>query len=373
MKRIIMHYDMDAFYASIEIRDKPHLKGKPVIVGRRVITTCNYEARKYGLHSAMSVTVAKRLCPQGIYLPVNKEKYMVEADKIQKLILKLSDKVEFIAFDEGFVDITPYKNKYEDFSIFAQKFKERIFKLTGLTCSVGIGYNKLSAKLSSEVNKPNGYYIIKNEEEFKNYVYDKDIKILPGVGKKTQVFLRDRNINLVSDLLSYSLLELQGLFGNIKGQLLYEYALGIDSRPLKKEHKYKSIGNETTYNRPISDPDFVFNTLDSIFNKVLKRLKAKSYYAKTATIKIRYADRITFTRSKSLKSHSNSKEDLRNLYLSLKEELSLEKPIILAGFSFSNLVIKKEEQLSFDTIKNLRRKKTILELQDKIKNYEDIF
>lgn len=373
MKRIIMHYDMDAFYASIEIRDKPYLKGKPVIVGRRVITTCNYEARKFGLHSAMSVTVARRLCPQGIYLPVDKDRYIVEAEKIQKLILKLSTNVEFIAFDEGFVDITHLEDKFEDMEAFATTFRKRIFKHTGLTCSVGIGYNKLSAKLASEVNKPNGQYIIKNENEFKNYIFDKDIKILPGVGKKTQEVLREKNIHKVSDLLNYSLLHLQGLFGHIKGQLLHEYALGIDTRPVKRDYKYKSIGNETTYARTVHDQDFVFQTLDDIFNKVIKRLEKKFYHAKTATIKIRYGDRQTFTRSKSLKNHSNNKQDLRNLYLDLKEQLIIDKPVMLAGFSLSNLVVKKEEQLTFESVPKLRKKKTILELQDKIKHYEDIF
>ncbi len=373
MNRIIMHYDMDAFYASIEIRDKPHLKGKPVIVGRRVITTCNYEARKFGLHSAMSVVTARRLCPQGIYLPVDKDKYIKEAEIIQNLILKLSDKTEFIAFDEGFVDISHLKEKYPDINHFASVFRNRIFKHTGLSCSVGIGYNKLSAKLASEVNKPNGQFIIKNENEFKDYVFNKDIKILPGVGKKTQEILRQKNINKVSDLLNYSLLHLQGLFGHIKGQLLYEYALGIDTRPVKKDHKYKSIGNETTYSRPITDQDFVYQTLDDIFTKVLKRMEKKFYHAKTATIKIRYGDRQTFTRSKSLKIHSNNKQDLRNLYLDLKEQLIIDKPVMLAGFSLSNLIIKKEEQLTFESVPKLRKKKTILELQDKINHYEDIF
>ncbi len=373
MNRVIMHYDMDAFYASIEIRDKPYLKGQPVIVGRRVITTCNYEARKFGLHSAMSVTTAKKLCPQGVYLPVDKEKYIREAEKIQNLILKLSDKIEFIAFDEGFVDISHLQEKFQDIHQFAKKFRTRLFKHTGLSCSVGIGYNKLSAKLASEVNKPNGQYIIKNENDFKNYVFDKDIKILPGVGKKSQKILRERGINKVSDLLNYSLLHLQGLFGHIKGQLLYEYALGLDTRPVKKDYKYRSIGNETTYSRPVSNPEFIYQTLDNIFNKVLKRMEKKFYHAKTVTIKIRYDNRQTFTKSKSLKNHSNNKQDLRNLYLDLKEHLFIDKPILLVGFSVSNLIVKKEEQLTFESVPKLKKKKTILELQDKIKHYEDIF
>jgi DNA polymerase-4 len=153
-KRIILHYDMDAFYASIEIRDHPNLKGKPVIVGTSVITTCNYEARKYGLHSAMSVARARILCPHGVYLSVNKEKYSEVSREIKKLVLKLTSKVEFIALDEGFIDITDIVGKYSSLENFATKFQRGIYNNVILTCSVGIGYKKLSAKLASEAKKP---------------------------------------------------------------------------------------------------------------------------------------------------------------------------------------------------------------------------
>lgn len=372
MERLILHYDMDAFYASIEIRDKPYLKNEAVIVGQKVITTCNYEARRYGLHSAMSVVNAKKLCPYGVYLPVNKEKYIKEANRIKKLILKLSSKVEFIALDEGFIDISDYKDKYKNLNSFAKKFIDRIFIHTGLSCSVGIGYNKLSAKLASEINKPNGHYIIRNQEEYKLYVYDKDIKILPGVGKKTEEVLRNKGINKVSEILSYNLLELQGFFGYIKGQLIYEYALGIDYRKISVDSQHKSIGNEITYNNLITDISLIYKNLDEIFNETFKRFKEKNWYGKTVTIKIRYSDRTTVTRSKTSEKHLNKKEDFKNIYEKIKEDLIIKNKVLLLGVSISN-IIEENRQLSFDSIGKLKKKKLIKELKDKINYYEDIF
>lgn len=367
MERLILHYDMDAFYASVEIRDNPHLKNKPVIIGRSVVTTCNYEARKYGLHSAMSISEAKKLCPFGVYLAVDKDKYNKESEKIHELIHKLSNKVEFIALDEGYIDISEYKDKYINLEEFADKFIKRIYENTKLTCSLGIGYNKLSAKLASEVNKPNGFYIIRDQSDFRNYIYNKDIKILPGVGKKTQEILRTKGINLVSDILTFSLLELQGLFGHIRGQLLYEYALGIDMREVSQESQHKSIGNETTFKMPTNEIDYIHKNLDDLFEKVYLRFKNKKYFGKTITIKIKYADRSTFTRSKSLFQYTNSKIDLSKAYELIKDELNITNSLILVGVSISNIIEEKSEQLSFESVSKLKKKKKIAELKGKMK------
>lgn len=285
MKKLIMHYDMDAFYASVEIRDNPKLQGKPVIVGTRVVTTCNYEARKYGLHSAMSVKEAKKLCPKGIYLDCDKEKYYEISKTIQSLILKLSHDVEFIALDEGYIDISLLYEKYKDLDYIAKKFRERIYKHVKLTCSVGIGYNKLSAKIASEVNKPNGFFIIHDEEEFKNYVKDKNIRIIPGIGKKTQEILGKYGIETIKDIQNYSLLALQGILGHAKGIQLYENSLGIDNRKIEFERKNKSIGNETTLTVPVKNEILIKENLKNLFDGVFKRLKDSKYFSKTLTIK----------------------------------------------------------------------------------------
>ena len=170
MNKLIMHYDMDCFYASIEIRDNPKYQGLPLVVGGGVVTTASYEARKYGIHSAMSTFEAKKLCPNLLIVPVNKDKYIRVSQKIQNLVLKITEKVEFIALDEGYVDISEIAPKFSSLEEFAEKFKERIKYHTGLTCSVGIGINKLSAKIASGINKPGGKYIFNSQAEFVNFL-----------------------------------------------------------------------------------------------------------------------------------------------------------------------------------------------------------
>ena len=177
MERIIMHYDMDAFFASIEIKKNPKLKNKPLVVGENIVTTASYEARKFGVHSAMKVSDAKLLCPKLMVIPVDKNEYIRTSKTIHNLILKITNKAEFIATDEGYIDLTGLV-KEENLNFFATKFRKRIKEITGLTCSVGIGFNKLSAKIASDINKPFGQYIFKTENDFIKYIENKLINYL---------------------------------------------------------------------------------------------------------------------------------------------------------------------------------------------------
>ena len=370
MEKIIMHYDMDAFYASIEIRDNPYLKGKPVIVGTKVVTTCSYEARKFGLRSAMSVKEARKLCPRGIYLPCDKDKYAKVAYEIQSLVMKMSDKVEFVAFDEAYIDITDLYKKYGDLEYIAKKFRERIYEKVKLTCSVGIGYNKLSAKISSEINKPNGFYIMKNPEQFIEHMKDKAIRKIPGIGGKTETLLNRYGVFRIDELINKSLIELQGIFGHGRGIQLYENVRGIDHSPVANERQNKSIGNETTLNSPVKNEDFIKESLKKIFDGVCLRLKEKDFYAKTLTIKIRYSNREVVQKSKSLKEYSKEYSDFYRVFTELLDDINLDTEIILYGFTFSNLQEKIQEQLSFKDIKKFEKNNKILSLQEKIKEME---
>ena len=370
MEKIIMHYDMDAFYASIEIRDNPYLKGKPVIVGTKVVTTCSYEARKFGLRSAMSVKEARKLCPRGIYLPCDKDKYAKVAYEIQSLVMKMSDKVEFVAFDEAYIDITDLYKKYGDLEYIAKKFRERIYEKVKLTCSVGIGYNKLSAKISSEINKPNGFYIMKNPEQFIEHMKDKAIRKIPGIGGKTETLLNRYGVFRIDELINKSLIELQGIFGHGRGIQLYENVRGIDHSPVANERQNKSIGNETTLNSPVKNEDFIKESLKKIFDGVCLRLKEKDFYAKTLTIKIRYSNREVVQKSKSLKEYSKEYSDFYRVFIELLDDINLDTEIILYGFTFSNLQEKIQEQLSFKDIKKFEKNNKILSLQEKIKEME---
>lgn len=349
MKRTILHFDMDAFYASVEIRDNPKLKNKPLAIGGGVVSTASYEARKYGIHSAMNTVEAKRLCPNLIILRGDKNKYAKNSQYIHSLVEKVSDKVEYIALDEGFIDITEIIKNYSSKEYFAKKFKERIYINTGLTCSIGIGYNKLTAKIASDINKPNGFYIFNNEDEFMDYIKEKEIKIIPGVGKKLFSQLNKNKIVKTKDVYKFSLRELTALYGIARGSLLYYYSRGIDDRPVKKEKKSISIGNENTYKFPLTTDEELEREYTEIFEKTYRRLKEKEYLCNSVGIKIRYSDFVTITRSKNLSSPTDNKLDLFVVTQELIEKITSEKEIRLVGVSFSQLVKKDKvnRQLSF--------------------------
>lgn len=346
MDKIIMHYDMDCFYASIEIRDNPKYRGLSLVVGGGVVTTASYEARKYGIHSAMSVFEAKKLCPNLLVIPVDKDKYIKISQQIQRLVLKITEKVEFIALDEGYVDITDIAKKYDSLDKFAKKFQERIKHHTNLTCSVGIGINKLSAKIGSGINKPGGRYIFNSQMEFANYIRSKDIKIIQGVGKKLRELLNKDGIYKVKDLLPYTFQELTNRYGKSRGELLYLSCRGIDYSEIEYKKEIHSIGNENTYRYPLDSNGNIQKELNDIFEYSYKRLLKKELISKTIILKIKYIDGSLITRSKTLSRPTDEKIILlENLEL-LLEEIE-DKPIKLLGISFGNLIKKSIRQLSF--------------------------
>ncbi len=367
--KIILHYDMDAFYASVEIRDNPKLKGKPVIVGTSVITTCNYVARKYGLHSAMSVARARMLCPHGVYLRVNMEKYKEASRKIKELVLRLTNKVEFIASDEGFIDITDIVKKYPSLEVFASRFQRGIYNNVRLTCSVGIGYNKLSAKLASDAKKPGGITIIRDENEYAEFMKDKSLKLIPGVGKKTQEILLKHNILKVSDVLKVSLQELRSVLGYNRGEMIYEYSRGIDNRKVSQSSKTHSISNEGTYSMPLEDEEFILEEFSKLLVGTHKRLIKSNYYTKTLTLKIRYEDRKIITRSKSLITYTQNFEILEKLMKDLFEEIKFEKKVKLLGINLGNLNKNRKQQLSFKKVEEIEKEQKIINLKKKIKMF----
>lgn len=347
MRRVILHYDMDAFYASIEIRDNPKLKGLPIVVGSSIVTTASYEARRFGIHSAMSTFEAKRLCSNLIVIPVNKDKYIEISDFIHSLVLKITEKIEFIALDEGYIDMTGILTDPSEFARFAQKFRERIFHHTKLTCSVGIGFNKLTAKMGSNMNKPRGQYIFYDKKQFVKYIKEKDIGIIPGVGKKFKALLNKNNIFLVKDLYPYSLNELVATYGKARGELLYLSIRGIDHSKVDYDRERFSIGNENTYRYAITDEVELKKEFFDIFNHSYERLVEKKVLAKTINIKVKFEKGKTITRAKTI---FDPTDDRDILYLNMEEligEVELQFPIKLVGVSFSNLIKKSVRQLTF--------------------------
>jgi DNA polymerase-4 len=346
--KIILHYDMDCFFAAVEIRDNPSLAGKPIIVGESIVTTASYEARKFGIHSAMSVYEAKKLCPKLIVVPVSKDKYGEVAYQIQGLVQKISEQVEFLSFDEGFADITEIINSFPSKDYFAQKFRDRIFEITKLSCSVGIGYNKLTAKMASEVNKPQGHFIFNNPEEFVDFIKNKKINIIPGVGKKFQEILEEKSFIKISDLYKITAREMCRMFGNSRGALLYNVIRGIDHSRIEFDRMTQSIGNENTFKNPLILEEEIDKELDEIFQFAYNRLISHEFICKTVTLKVKFSDMESITRSKTFQIPTDVPYKLKKTIIELLEKEHIEKPIRLLGIYFGNLIEKSKRQLNID-------------------------
>lgn len=354
MPRIIMHYDMDCFYASIETRDNPKkYKNKPIVIAGGVVTTANYEARKYGIHSAMSTYEAKNLCPHLLVVSPNKDKYIKVSEKIHELVLKITHRIEFIALDEGYIDITEVIPKYSSKEKFAKTFRERIFKHTGLTCSVGIGINKISAKIASDINKPFGQYIFNTQEEFVEYMKDKKVRKLQGVGEKFEKILKRDHILTVGDIHKYTMKELTRRYGKARGELLYLYSRGIDHAPVDFSKPTHSVGAENTYSSPLNIEEEIEEKLEEVFKAAYSRLKEKNCLTKTISVKIKYTDRKTISRAKTVSIATDNKDTLYNYVQDIISEIENTEDIRLLGVSFRNLVGFSARQLSFKLEKKM--------------------
>lgn len=371
IKREILHFDMDAFFANVEIRDNPELEGKPVIIGskpgtRGVVSTCSYEARKYGVHSAMSTTKAFKLCPNGIFILPNMYKYKKVSDEIKKIVSNYSDTIEFLSLDEGFLDLTHTKQLFGGSKKIMNLIKDRIYKETNLSCSVGLGYNKMTAKLASEENKPNGMYIIKNEEQFKKEFGLKKIKIIPGIGKVTYDMLKSKNLFIIRDLWKYSLNEMKDKIGNV-GIGLYYKSRGIDNSIVGRIIKNKSRGKEITYQEDIYDKKIIYNTLKEIIKEISFEMKNTKKWCKTITVKIKYEDMEQITRSKTVESSIRETLELYEVVDGILKKISFPKKVRLAGMYVSNFTNHKIEQLKLGERVKKENIKKVSELAYKIK------
>jgi len=336
LDRQIIHIDMDAFYASIEQRDNTKLKGKPVIVGgvsdRGVVSTASYEARKYGVHSAMPIKVAKRLCPNGIYLPVNMEKYKKASRQIHKILSKYSDKIEPISIDEAFLDVTD-KNSI----MVARSIKKDIQKQTQLTASVGISINKFLAKLASDVKKPDGLTVIKKEDAVE-FLKPLPVSKLWGVGPKMQRELNKLGIYYIGDIQRYDKDVLVSLFGK-RGKEIYDFSFGIDLRPVEVDNVNQSIGEEETFLEDISNSKDLIDKLRLYSINLSNKLISKGFLARTITVKIKYVDFTVETRSITLNIPTDDEEVIFETSKKiLINKFNFDKEVRLIGLTLSNLI-----------------------------------
>ncbi len=337
--RKIIHIDMDAFFASVEQRDNADLRGKPLAVGgggeRGVVAAASYEARKFGVYSAMNGKRAKELCPELIFVPPRFEVYKEVSRQIRLVFEQYTDLIEPLSLDEAYLDITENKMHMRSATFLAQSIKTDIFNSTGLHASAGVSYNKFLAKLASDQDKPNGLFVIKPEDG-KSFVEQLPIHKFHGVGKSTTEKMKELNIFKGKDLLAFSKEELEKYFGKAGG-FFYNIARGIDLRSVKYERERKSIGVENTFRENITDEIVLWNEAKKILNTLWKRQEKSEKEGRTLTLKIRYADFQTFSKSKTVEKGIGSEKELTDVAVELFNEiLPLNHSIRLMGYTISS-------------------------------------
>ena len=303
--RKIIHIDMDAFFAAVEQRDNPDLQGRPVVVGgdpggRGVVATCSYEARKFGIHSAMSAARAYRLCPQAIFVRPRFDAYCEASRQVREIFLDCTDLVEPLSLDEAYLDVTENKLENPSATRIAQQIRWRIFEKTGLTASAGVSYNKFLAKIASDVNKPNGLTLV-TPEQAADFIAALSVRRFHGVGRVTEKRMQRLGILTGADLLRHSLETLQRHFGS-NGEYFYQIARGIDERPVVSTRIRKSIGKETTLAEDLADRAQMLTILGRQAEQIADLLRKSDGAAHCLTLKVRYADFQTLTRSRTLAS-----------------------------------------------------------------------
>jgi DNA polymerase IV (DinB-like DNA polymerase) len=352
-KRIIFHLDMDHFFTAVEERERPEYKGKPVVVGanpkegkgRGVVSTSNYEARKFGVRSGMPISRAWKLCPNAIYLPVNYELYVKVSNEIMDMLRKYADRFEQWGIDEAFLDVTSRVKDYAEAEALAKQIKKEIYDREKLTCSTGIGPNKLVAKIASEFQKPDGLTLVK-EDEIERFLAPLPVRKLLWVGRKTEQKLKAIGIMTIGDLGRYDPAVLAETFG-VMGTQIYLMAHGLDKSEVEERGEVKSISRDVTFEEDTSDFEFILNTLDRLSEEICKDVQRQNLYFKTVTIKARYENFETHTHSRSVPLITNRSQDLKKTARELMQAyLRSDRKTRLIGLKVSNFTsIEKQKTL----------------------------
>jgi len=347
--RKILHVDMDAFFASVEQRDDPSLQGIPVVVGgslnsRGVVSAASYEARKFGIHSAMPMAEVYRRCPHAVLLPVNLPKYRAVSQQIQQIFLTYTPMVEPLSLDEAFLDVTGSLSLFGPAEKIAQLIKRRIQLELNLTASVGLACNKFLAKIASDLRKPDGFVVVQ-PDRIQEFLDPLSVERIWGVGKKTAEQLHTLNIRTVRDLRNLEQGYLTKLLGVI-GSQLYLLARGTDERPVTSDRVVQSIGRETTFANDIADRDLLETVLLKLSVDVGRSARKESLKGKTISLKVRFNDFKTISRSHTLTQASNLDDVIYREVCQLLREVELRQPVRLMGVTLSNLTDKEESQLS---------------------------
>lgn len=341
-----MHVDMDAFFASVEQLDHPEYKGHPVIVGglssRGVVATASYEARKFGVHSAMPISRAKKLCPQGIFVYPNMARYKEISHVIHKVMEEFTPLIEPLSLDEAFLDVTGITHKFTGPKALGRAIKDRVFAETGLIISAGLAPNKFLAKLASDLDKPDGLVVIPYGKECESLA-NLPIKRIWGVGPSTERRLKNGGFLLIKDIQALSDEKpLVPYVGN-QARRIWELARGIDERPVEPDRQIQSVGNEETYESDVEDPAVIDLELHYFANRVAKRLRKYGLMGHTVSIKVRYNDFKTISRQKRLDSATDHERIIYDTSVLLWNKLMRERtgvPFVQAHTSILDMPIK---------------------------------
>lgn len=341
-----MHVDMDAFFASVEQLDHPEYKGHPVIVGglssRGVVATASYEARKFGVHSAMPISRAKKLCPQGIFVYPNMARYKEISHVIHNVMEEFTPLIEPLSLDEAFLDVTGITHKFTGPKALGRAIKDRVFAETGLIISAGLAPNKFLAKLASDLDKPDGLVVIPYGKECESLA-NLPIKRIWGVGPSTERRLKNGGFLLIKDIQALSDEKpLVPYVGN-QARRIWELARGIDERPVEPDRQIQSVGNEETYESDVEDPTVIDLELHYFANRVAKRLRKYGLMGHTVSIKVRYNDFKTISRQKRLDSATDQERIIYDTSVLLWNKLMRERtgtPFVQAHTSILDMPIK---------------------------------
>ena len=343
LQRKIIHVDMDAFYASVEQLDNPELRGKPVAVGgtskRGVVSAASYEARKFGVRSAMSSVIAMQNCPDLIFVKSNFKRYNEVSDQIRKIFYEFTDKVEPLSLDEAYLDVTENKKGNPSASLIAEEIRKKIKEKTGLNASAGISINKFIAKVASDINKPNGQKTVPPSEVI-DFLEKLDIKKFFGVGKVTVQKMYRHGIFTGKDLKEKSNEYLDEHFGK-SGSFYYNVVRGKHFSEVKTSRTRKSLAAERTFSENISSEIFMIKKLEDIAKEVENRLKKSKVAGKTITLKIKYSDFTLQTRSKTLPYYISDKNVIVETVKELLYQATMKNSVRLLGISLSNLNTKE--------------------------------
>lgn len=305
-ERVIIHVDMDAFFAAIEQRDDPALRGRPVVVGadpeggtgRGVVSTCSYEAREFGIRSAMPISQAWRRCPEAVYLPVNGEKYGRESRRVREVLKEFTPQVQFTSIDEGYLDVTGSLRLFGGKRALAERLQQRVEEETQLTCSLGVAPTRLVAKIASDLEKPRGLVIVEPDEA-EEFLAPLTIRRLPGVGPRMQEELGRRRIRTFGDLQRHTQDELRAWFGD-GAEDLWRRARGLDDSTVSGGDPAKSIGHEHTFAEDTDDENEILTCLLRLCEKTARRVRKAGLKGRTVTLKVRFDDFTTITRQRTL-------------------------------------------------------------------------